>query len=101
MTMDANPWFIIYKGRAQYKLSPASRDGWMSFAVFMLVALLPVLAMPLLPNPVWGMAIWFVTFPLAFFVFWRFAKTRARIIDLTAVERDWDEFEAWRKRGKR
>jgi hypothetical protein len=99
--MASEPWFVLYKGPMQYKFKPCSAAGWLPFAAFMLVAMAPVLIAPLLPEPFWGLAIWLATFPVAFLILWRFARARSRVIDLGAVETDWAEFEAWKKRGKR
>jgi hypothetical protein len=98
---DEDVWFVIYKGTGNYKLKPRNRAGWLSFAAFMTVLFAPMPLAFLIGHPFWGLAASMAVFPLAFIVFARFAKARARTVDLDAVDRDWAEFEAWKKRGKR
>jgi hypothetical protein len=98
---DEDAWFVLYKGTGNYRLQPRNRAGWLSFAAFISTTLLPLCFIPLVREPLWILAVFFLIFPISLLVFSRFAKERARIIDLNAVDKDWDEFEAWRKRGKR
>lgn len=98
---DEDAWFVVYTGNGQYKIKPRNRAGWLSFIAFMVVAIAPSLFIAIMRDPVPMFVVWLVIFPVALFFFWRFAKARARVIDLSAVEKDWDEFQAWKKRGRR
>ena len=98
-------WFVIEKGRGRYRLRPVSGGGWLAFLLFMAVMLAPIMAFTFFAaknelTPLWMLA-WLPWFGLVLWLFMGWARQRAKVIDLDEVARDYAEFQAWKRRGKR
>lgn len=96
------PMFVIERGRARYRLTPRTATGLLACMVYMALLLGPMIPVMLLRlNP----ALLFLLLPWAALLTWlffRWARPRAKVIDLLAVERDYEAFQEWRKQqGKR
>lgn len=98
-----DPWFTIYRGKGNLKIQPRNRQGWLSVGVLLVVLITPVAGYPLLggQRAGWWMPVHLTFVAAVVLLFIRFAWSRAEIIDLNAVRKDWAAFEAWRKSQKR
>lgn len=99
--MMDEPMFVIERGRARYRLAPRTPGGWLAVLVYMALLLGPMFPVMLLRlNP----ALLFLLLPwaaLLTLLFFRWARPRAKVIDLLAVERDYAAFDEWRRQQRK
>jgi uncharacterized membrane protein YhaH (DUF805 family) len=96
-----NPMFVIEHGRGRYRLQPRTASGGLVFAVYLLALLAPglaIIAFRLHPILHISLLLWGA---VTTWLFFRWAKPRSKIIDLNAVEREYEAFLEWQKQQGR
>ena len=97
-----DPMFNYFRGRGRLQVVPRNGKGWAATALFVVAITLPAAAMPwLLDISPWLLVPHFALILVAIFAFTRWAKSRSRVIDLAEIDRDYDEFQEWKKRKGR
>ena len=94
-----DPWFTYLRGRGRLHLTPRTAKGWVATIAFGLVLALPAFALPhLIERSPWLLAPYVLFLLVALVLFLRWARGRSQIIDLNELDRDYAEFQRWKRR---
>lgn len=100
--MKEEPWFTYLKGPAQRQFVPRNGKGWIATILFILILLLPtpfvILFAERAPWLAIAQIVWIVP---VIALFWRWAKGKSEVIDMSETSRDWQEYKRWKEEQRR
>lgn len=100
--MTEERWFTYFKGPGKRQLVPRNGKGWVATILFILVLLLPTpLVIVFAERAPWIAFAQFLWIGPVIFLFWRWAKSKSEVIDMSETSRDWQEFKRWKEEQRR
>lgn len=81
-----DPWFITYRGRAKFKITPANAKGWIALIAVTLVSIVPTIAIAasMEDSPVLIVVTLLTLLPI-WLLFIRWAMSKSEVINLDEV----------------
>lgn len=77
------PWFITYRGRAKFQMTPANAKGWVALIATSLVSIVPTIATaPFFEEQPLLIAVPLLTLPSIWLLFIRWALSKSEVINI-------------------
>lgn len=97
-----DPWFTYLRGRGRLHVTPRDAKGWAATILFAVALTLPALTVPwMIEISPWLLLINAAVVIVGIVLFVKWAKGRSQIVDLDELNRDYAEFQQWKKRNRR